>query len=52
MFEMILDNVDIKYTRIRIAIPRHNGKVERKHRQDSEKFYKHLKMKVKKHLKK
>ena len=44
MFEMILDNVDIKYTRTRIAIPRHNGKVERKHRQDSERFYKYLKM--------
>ncbi|WP_317368307.1 hypothetical protein [uncultured Tyzzerella sp.] len=44
MFETILDNLDIKDTRTRIATPRHNGKVERQHRQDSEIFYKHLKM--------
>lgn len=42
MFEIILDNLDIRYTRTRIATPRHNGKVERQHRQDSERFYKHL----------
>lgn len=44
MFEMILRKLDIKYTRTRIATPRHNGKVERQHRQDSERFYKYLKM--------
>ena len=44
MFEIILDNLDIKYTKIRIATTRHNGKVERQHKQDSERFYKHLKM--------
>lgn len=44
MFEMILEKLDIKYTRTRIATPRHNGKVERQHRQDSERFYKYLKM--------
>ena len=44
MFEMILEKLDIKYTRTRIATPKHNGKVERQHRQDSERFYKHLKI--------
>ena len=44
MFEMILRKLDIKYTRTRIATPRHNGKVKRQHRQDSERFYKYLKM--------
>ena len=44
MFQMILKKLDIKYTRTRIATPRHNGKVERQHRQDSERFYKYLKM--------
>ena len=44
MFEMVLDKLDIKYTRTRISTPRHNGKVERQHRQYSERFYKYLKM--------
>lgn len=44
MFEETLEKFDIKYTRTRIATPRHNGKVERKNRQDSERFYKNLKM--------
>ena len=44
MFEIILRKLDIKYTKTRIATPRHNGKVERQHRQDSERFYKNLKM--------
>lgn len=44
MFEMILEKLDIKYTKTRIATLRHKGKVERQHRQDSERFYKYLKM--------
>ena len=44
MFEVILEKLDIKYTKTRIATPRHNGKVERQHRQDSERFYKNFKM--------
>ena len=44
MFEETLEKFHTKYTRIRIATPRHNGKVEHQHRQDSERFYKNLKM--------
>jgi len=34
----------IAYKRIRIATPRHNGKVERMHRADQMRFYDKLKM--------
>lgn len=41
MSEMILKDLGIKYT---ISYYRHNGKIECQHRQDSERFYKYLKM--------
>ena len=44
LFEQALDDMDILYKRIRIATPRHNGKVERQHRTDSERFYRKLRM--------
>lgn len=44
MFETALEELGIKYHRIRVATPRHNGKVERQNRQDEERFYKHMKM--------
>jgi transposase len=44
MFEQLLEDEGIKYHRIRIATPRHNGKVERQHRTDSERFYSKLRM--------
>lgn len=44
IFEIALDNFGIKYHRIRVATPRHNGKVERQNRQDEERFYRHMKM--------
>jgi len=44
LFEQALDEMDILYRRIRIATPRHNGKVERQHRTDSERFYRKLRM--------
>lgn len=44
MFEKALEKLDIKYHRIRVATPRHNGKVERQNRQDEERFYKDMKM--------
>ncbi|WP_302626836.1 hypothetical protein [uncultured Eubacterium sp.] len=34
----------IIYHRIQTATPRHNGKVERQHRQDEERFYKNMNM--------
>ena len=36
--------MDILYKRIRIATPRHNGKVERQHRTDEMRFYDDLRM--------
>lgn len=39
MFEIALEKLGIKYHRIRVATPRHNGKVERQNRQDEERFY-------------
>ena len=33
-----------EYHRSRIATPRHNGKVERQHRTDELRFYKHMRM--------
>jgi len=44
LFENALMQLDIKYHRIRVATPRHNGKVERQHRTDEKRFYKKMKM--------
>ena len=44
LFEQTLQNLDIIYHRIRVATPRHNGKVERQHRTDEKRFYKKMKM--------
>lgn len=44
LFEEELAKNGIKYTRIRIATPRHNGKVERQHRIDEARFYKKMRM--------
>lgn len=42
LFEQALEEMGIEYQRIRIATPRHNGKVERQHRIDQMRFYDHL----------
>jgi transposase len=39
-FEQYCQQEGIHHKRIRVATPRHNGKVERVHRMDSERFYK------------
>lgn len=44
MFEKALEELEIIYHRIQIATSRHNGKVERQHRQDEERFYKQMRM--------
>lgn len=44
LFEMKLKNFDIIYHRIRVATPRHNGKVERQHREDQKRFYNKMRM--------
>ncbi|MFZ2538124.1 MAG: DDE-type integrase/transposase/recombinase [Oscillospiraceae bacterium] len=44
LFEQALDDMNILYHRIRVATPRHNGKVERQHRTDEKRFYKKMKM--------
>lgn len=44
MFEEALAEMEIEYHRIQIATPRHNGKVERQHRIDELRFYRHLRM--------
>jgi transposase len=44
LFEQTLIDLGIFYKRIRIATPRHNGKVERMHRTDQMRFYDDLKM--------
>jgi IS30 family transposase len=44
MFEKTLEKLGIIYHRIRVATPRHNGKVERQHRCDELRFYKKMKM--------
>ena len=44
LFEQALIDLGIIYHRIQIATPRHNGKVERQHRTDEARFYKHMKM--------
>ena len=43
-FELGLKAYGIEYQRIRVATPRHNGKVERQHRIDQERFYNEMKM--------
>lgn len=43
-FELFLEECGIRYHRIRVATPRHNGKVERQHRLDGERFYSKLRM--------
>lgn len=43
-FELGLKAYDIEYQRIRVATPRHNGKVERQHRIDQERFYNEMRM--------
>lgn len=44
LFEQTLENMDIIYHRIRVATPRHNGKVECQHRTDEKRFYKKMRM--------
>lgn len=39
MFEMSLEKLGIKHKLIKPRTPRHNGKVERSHRKDQERFY-------------
>ena len=43
-FEIHLKECGIRYHRIRVATPRHNGKVERQHRLDGERFYSKMRM--------
>lgn len=44
LFEARLKVYGIEYQRIRVATPRHNGKVERQHRIDQARFYNDLRM--------
>ena len=44
LFEQSLEDMGILYHRIRVATPRHNGKVERQHRIDEKRFYKKMRM--------
>ena len=44
LFEEKLEAYGIIYHRIRVATPRHNGKVERQHREDQKRFYDRHKM--------
>lgn len=44
LFEQKLKACGIIYHRIRVATPRHNGKVERQHREDQRRFYNKMKM--------
>lgn len=44
LFENMLDDCGIIYHRIQIATPRHNGKVERQHRIDENRFYSKMRM--------
>lgn len=41
--DILCKELDITHKLIRPRTPRHNGKVERSHRNDNERFYKHLK---------
>lgn len=40
--DTLCEELDIKHKRIRPRTPRHNGKVERSHRNDQERFYNHM----------
>ncbi|MCL1820347.1 MAG: integrase core domain-containing protein [Oscillospiraceae bacterium] len=42
-FEMSLKEFGIKYRRIRVGTPKHNGRVERQHGLDMQRFYKRQK---------
>lgn len=44
LFEEYLEESGIKYHRIQVATPRHNGKVERQHRIDEQRFYSKMRM--------
>lgn len=44
LFEEYLETNGIIYHRIRVATPRHNGKVERQHRLDESRFYSRMRM--------
>ena len=44
LFEEQLEKYGIIYHRIRVATPRHNGKVERQHRTDEQRFYQKMRM--------
>lgn len=44
LFDEAWIEVGIEYRRTRIAAPRHNGKVERQHRTDEQRFYRHMRM--------
>ena len=44
LFEEALLEMGIEHHRIRIATPRHNGKVERQHRTDEQRFYSQMRM--------
>ena len=44
LFEEYLEENDIIYHRIQVATPRHNGKVERQHRLDEQRFYSKMRM--------
>lgn len=44
LFEERLEKYGIIHHRIRVATPRHNGKVERQHRIDEARFYKKMRM--------
>ncbi len=41
--DVLLERLDIKHHKIRPRTPEHNGKVERSHRNDNERFYSFLK---------
>jgi len=44
LFEQALADMGVLYHRIRVATPKHNGKVERQHRCDELRFYSKLRM--------
>ena len=44
LFEQQLEKYDIIYHRIRVATLRYNGKVERQHRTDEQRFYQKMRM--------
>ena len=41
-FDVLCNQLNIRHQLIRPRTPRHNGKVERSHRNDNERFYKYL----------